>query len=345
MSTPRPRSVTLGCVYGGLGGLLTSVVLFETLQGWGSIEMQESLRAGLDQLGTDVSLDSILPTLRWVVMGLLVAAIAATVFAFYAAKGHQASRIGLSVLAAGAAVTFVLSGLAGLLPAVLAALIVYLLWTPPARHWYAVVNGKTPLALGTSPSVPARPTGYEAPAPGAPPASDAPHRQGAVPTSAPPAYDPAQYPQHAAAAPTSARPRAITIAFAVAWAGHALGALLSGLVLLVLVALRDEVVSQYESNEMLEGQLRQAGVSADQMVTLGAWLFGVWAAVSVLGLLVTAWASTRHPSGWWALLVLSVLAAGVSAFGLPLGLLWMVGAIVVIVQLSRPEAKAWFRRA
>lgn len=340
MSTPRPRSVTLGCVYGGLGGLLTTVVLFETLQGWGSIEMQESLRAGLEQVGADVDLASILPALRWVVMGLLVAAIAATVFAFYAARGHQASRIGLSVLAGGAALTFVLSGLAGLLPAVLSALVVYLLWSAPAREWYAVVNGRTPLSLGTAPSVPTSVPHAQAPS-----TAEAPHRQSTAvaETPRPPAYDPAQYPQHGPVA--SARPRAVTIAFAVAWAGHALGAALSGLVLLVLVALRDEVVAQYESNDVLAGQLRQAGVSAEQMVNLGAGLFGAWTVISLVGLAVTAWAATRRPSGRWALVVMSVVAAGAAAFGLPMGLVWMIGAIVVIVQLSKPEAKAWFRRA
>lgn len=337
MSTPRPRSVTLGCVYGGLGGALTSVVLFETLQGWGSIEMQEALRRSLDQVGADVDLDALLPTLRWAVMGLLVAAIAATVFAFYAARGHQASRIGLTVLAALAAVTFVFSGVAGLLPAVLSALVVYLLWSAPAREWFAVVNGRTPLSLGAEPSVPAgaAPTSF---------APVAPHRQyeqSAVPP--PPAYDPAQYPEHAVA-PVAGRPRPVTLALVLSAAGHAVGAALSGLVVLILLALRDDVVAQYESNEFLRRQLDSAGLTAEQMVTFGAWLFGAWAVVSLLGLAATAWAAMRRPAGWWALLVMSVLAAGVAAFGLPVGLVWIVGAIVVIVQLSRPEAKEWFRR-
>lgn len=339
MSTPRPRSVTLGCVYGGLGGALTAVVLFETLQGWGSIEMQEALRRSLDQVGADVDLDALLPTLRWAVMGLLVAAIAATVFAFYAARGHQASRIGLTVLAALAGVTFVFSGVAGLLPAIVSALVVYLLWSAPAREWFAVVNGRTPLSLGAEPSVPA---GAPAPPSFAPVAPHRQEQQGAVPP--PPAYDPAHYPEHAAAAPVAGRPRPVTLALVLSAAGHAMGAALSGLAVLILLALRDDVVAQYESNEFLRRQLDSAGLTAEQMVTFGAGLFGAWAVVSLLGLAATAWAALRRPAGWWALLVMSVLAAGVAAFGLPVGLVWIVGAIVVIVHLSRPEAKAWFRR-
>ncbi|MFS0883781.1 hypothetical protein [Aeromicrobium sp. 179-A 4D2 NHS] len=343
MSTPRPRSVTLGCVYGGLGGALTAVMLFETLQGWGSIEMQEALRSSLDQVGADIDLDGVLPALRWVVMGLLVAAIAAAVFAVYAAKGHQASRIGLSVLAGLAGVTFLLTGIVGILPALLAALIVYLLWSAPAREWFAVMNGRTPVALGAEPSFGAGPP-PAAPAAGAP---VAPHRQDAQEASIPlpPPYDPAQHPQHATAAPAAGRPRSVTLALVLSGVAHAIGAVLCGLVSLVLIGARDEVVDQYERSELLRNQLDQAGLTAEQMVTAGAWLFGAWTVVSLLGLAATGWAATRRPAGWWALLVVTVVTAGLAAFGMPVGLVWMVGAIAVIVQLSRPEAKAWFRGA
>lgn len=337
MSSPRPRSVTLGCVYGGLGGFLSAIALIEALRGWGSLEMQEALRTSLDQVGADLDVDSVLTPLRWGAMVLLVGAIAATVFSFYAAKGHQASRVGLTVLAALAGVTFVFSGVAGVLPAVLAGLIVYLLWSAPAREWFAVVNGRTPLSLGAQPAVPT-----------ATPDPVAPHRRDATaPPQVPPAYDPAQHAQHAmpvtAQAPTG-RPRAVTTALVVAGIGSALGAGLSGLVLVVLLALRDQVVEQYSSNDLLQNQLDQAGVTADQMVTFGAWLFGVWVVVSVAGLAATAWAATGRNSGWWALLVATIVMAVTAAIGLPLGLLWLVGGIIVVVQLLKPEAKAWFRR-
>src|SRR5690606_12149120 len=273
--------------------------------------------------------------------------IAATVFSVYAARGHQASRIGLTVLAGLAAVTFVFSGVAGVLPAVLGALIVYLLWSAPAREWFAVVNGKTPLSLGAEPSVSAA----SSPPPPAP--AVAPHRQdsptGQAPSSyapAPASYNPSQHPQHAAPAPTPAagRPRAVTMALLIAGIGSALGAVFSGLVLVVLLALRDQVVEQYSTSGTLQRQLDQAGVTADQMVTLGAWLFGVWVAVSVAGVIATAWAATGRNSGWWALLVATVVMAVTATIGLPLGLLWLVGGIIVVVQLLKPEAKAWFRR-
>lgn len=341
MSSPRPRSVTLGCVYGGLGGFLTAISLIEVLRGWGSLEMQEALRSTLDQVGSGVEVDAVLGPLRWVVMVLLVGAIAATVFSFYAARGHQASRIGLTVLAGVAAVTFVFSGVAGVLPAVLGGLIVYLLWSAPSREWFAVVNGHTPLSLGAAPTVSSTP-----------PPAVAPHRQDALPAQdpaaapVPPVYDPAQYPQHAPA-PTTApagRPRAVTTALLIAGIGSALGAAFSGLILVVLLALRDQVVEQYSTNDTLQRQLDQTGVTADQMVSLGAWLFGVWVVVSVAGLVATGWAATGRRSGWWALLVATAVMAATAALGLPVGLLWLVGAIIVIVQLCKPESKAWFRR-
>lgn len=342
MSTPRPRSVTLGCVYGGLGATLTAVVLFETLQGWGSLEMQEAVTDSLRQVGVSVDLDSVLRPLRWVVMGLLVAAIAGAVFAVHAARGHQASRIGLSVLSALAALAFLFSGVAGLLPAVVAMLVVYLLWSAPARRWFAEMNGRTPISLGAEPSVPAAVV-----TPPGPPAPVAPRTQNPFESTVtlPPPYDPAAHPEHAIHAPTPpARPRPATVALLVAGIGHAIGAAGSGLVLLVMVALRDQVVEQYRSNDLLREQLAQANVSADQMVRLGAALFGAWFVVSVLGLVATGLAATRRRAGWWALVVTSVVTAGTAALGLPLGLVWIAGAIVVIVQCCRPEAKAWFSR-
>lgn len=332
MSTPRPRSVTLACVYGGLGGVLATFALYETLANWGSIEIQEALRSGLEPLGADPS--AVLPTLRWIVMGLLVCSIAATVFSFYAARGHQQSRIGLSVIAGLGAVTFLATGAAGILPAVLGFLIVYLLWSAPARQWFAVVNGRTPLSLGTEPSVA-----------GAPAESLPVGPSAGRPAVPPPPYDPAQHaglPQPVAQA---GRPRPVGLALIIAGLGSLVGALGSGLVLLALVAMRDQVIAQYDDNDLLRGQLDSAGISAEQMVTIGTWLFGSWLLVSVLGLVATAWAASGGPMGWWALLVVSVLTAGIAALGLPVGLLWILGAIVVIVQLSRPEAKEWFRRA
>lgn len=337
MSTPRPRSVTLACVYGGLGGVLASIGLFETLQNWGSMEVQDALRSSLEPVGADA--DEVLPALRWIVMVLLVGAIAATVFSFFTAKGHQSSRIGLSVLAGLAAVAFIVTGVAGILPAILGMLVVYLLWGAPAREWFAVVNGRTPLSLGTTPSA-----SHDGGVPAAQPPTSAPVHSPA-PGSQPPPYDPNQYTHHVAPVRATGRPRPVGIALVVAGAGSLFGALGSGVVLLALVALRDEVTQQYADNDLLKSQLESAGLTADQMVDIGTWLFAGWLVVSLLGLAATAWAATGRASGWWALVVVSVVTAGFAALGLPVGLLWILGSIVVIVQMSRPEAKAWFRKA
>lgn len=328
-TTPRPRSVTLGCVYGGIGGALTTILVFETLSNWGSIELQEALTSAFAQVGADPDLDTVLPVLRWFVLAIMVAAIAATVFAVYAARGHLASRMGLTILAAGAGALSVFAGVAGIFPAVLAFLIVYLLWNAPARHWYAVVNGRTPLSLGAAPAVD--------PAPDPAPAATRPTAPG-IDAPAPPPYDPAQH------APAAGRPRPVRLALIVALVGGVLGTGLSGLVLAAVVGLNSEVVRQYEESPLLRDQLDASGMSADQLVTLVTWLFAAWFAVSILLVIAVAWAATGRRSGWWALLVASVLAAGLGALGLPLGLVWILGAIVVVVQLTRPEARAWFQR-
>lgn len=337
-TAPRPRSVTLACVYGGLGGVLTTVVLAQTLSGWGSLEMQETLRSSLEQVGASVDLDTILPVLRWAVLAMLVGAIAAAVFAVYAARGHQASRIGLSVLAGLAAITFTFAGVSGLVPAVFAAIVLYLLWNRPARHWYAVVNGRTPLSLGAAPSVAAPPA--------LGPTQVSPTPAGPTPTGPqPPPYDPAQHAGIAAGPVAGPRPRPVRIALAVAGLGSLIGAGLSGLFLLAVLLLRDQIVAQYAESDLLRKELDSAGMSAEQLVTLGTGIFAAWFVVSVCGIVATVWAASGRRSGWWALVVVSVLTAGVAALGLPIGAVWIVGAIIVVAQLARVESKAWFRRA
>lgn len=331
MSTPRPRSVTLGCVYAGLGGLLASISLFQLLHGWGSIQTQEALRDALSQLGADADADRVVPALRWAVTVMLVAAIAGTVFAVFAARGHQASRIGLTILAATAIAVLALTGLAGLLPAVLAALVIYLLWSAPARAWFAVVNGRTPLSLGAAPTA-AR---HESPAPDAPGAG----ASSPVPPPRPPVYDPSLYPHHVR---RSARPRPVTVALLVAGIGSIVGALVSTVGLATLVLRREEVVRQYAQSDLLSRQLDSAGVTADQLVSVATALFAIWLVISVLMLAAAAWATSGRRSGRTALLVASVLTAIAAVGGLPLGAVWVIGSIVVIVQLSKAESRSWF---
>lgn len=342
MAIPRPRSVTLGCVYGGFGAAIVAIMLIETLSNWGSIELQDALRSGLSRYGESSDLDALLPVLRWVCLLLLVGAIAAAVFAVYAAKGHQASRIGLSVLAGGAGMTFLAAGLAGFLPALVAALIVYLLWNAPARYWYAVMNGREPVAFGVDPAAgthsslrdltdPARLAAPPAADPITPRPSDAtgPH---IVP---PPPYVPTEL---------GDRPRSVRIALTVAGIGSTVGAVASGFLALMLVLLHDRIVQQYSEVEFFRTQLEAAGTSPDQMVTLGTWIFAGWLLISLLGVAATLWASTGRRSGWWSLVVISIVTAGCAALGLPLGAIWILGAIVVLVQLGRPESRAWFTR-
>ncbi|HPU12861.1 MAG TPA: hypothetical protein PLQ19_03615 [Aeromicrobium sp.] len=326
---PRPRSVTLGCLYGGIGGVMTAILMFEALSSWGSIEMQEALNKSLADVGLKTNIDDLLPTLRWFAIALLIAAIAAAVFSVFAARGDQTSRIGLTVLAVAGGVISMFAGVAGLFAVAISILIVFLLWNEPARSWFAVVNGKVPLQLGAAPAL-----GVAGPVqPSAPTNQPA----GAV---APPPYVPAQ------AAPTTqpgAMPKPVKIALLTAGIGSFIGASLSALLLLVLVVLRDEIVAQYRVSPMLAEQVKTSGISPSQLVTVVTGVMALWLVVSILTLAAAALAATRRRSGWLALLIATLVTAGAAAIGLPLGLIWLLGAIVVIVQLTRPEAKAWFQ--
>ena len=96
---------------------------------------------------------------------------------------------------------------------------------------------------------------------------------------------------------------------------------------------------------MLAKQIETSGVSASQLVTLVTAVMALWLATSLLTLAAVAFAATGKKAGRWVLLTATLVTAGAAAIGLPLGLIWLLGAIVVIVQLTRPEAKAWFQSA
>lgn len=78
---------------------------------------------------------------RWVLTTAAVVSIPVIVFAAYAARGDRVSRVALTVLAAGTALLLALGGVAGLLLALTVAAAAALLWTGPARTWYAGVQG------------------------------------------------------------------------------------------------------------------------------------------------------------------------------------------------------------
>ena len=120
-ATPRPPAVTLACVFVGFSAFVLLLSLVQTLSEWGTIEMQNGLEPTLTTLrerGFDLSMGELLGTLRWVGLVCVLVLVAAVVFAVYAARGDQVSRIGSTALAVLTGLLLVPFGWLGLLQAV-----------------------------------------------------------------------------------------------------------------------------------------------------------------------------------------------------------------------------------
>jgi len=327
-ATPRPTAVTLACVFVGFSAFVLLLTLVQALTEWGTIEMQDGLEPTLKTLreqGFDLSMGELLGTLRWIGMVCVLLLIAAIVFAFYAARGDQVSRIGITVLAAVAGLLIVPFGWVGLLQAMFMFTAAFMLWSADARRWYTALH---------APAGDALPPGL-----GGPAQTDT---SSAVDQQANPWAAPAQSVSTVEApppAPRSAhRPRAVLVAGLVTVIGSALAGGLSGLFLLVYGFARDEYITLVQ-----EGPFADMFSSGELDDALRA---AFWACLVMLPLAAAGFAAglsllARLPIGRAATLALAWITAAAGVLLVPFGLLGTGAAVAVIVLLNRDESRAW----
>lgn len=331
MAAPRPRSVTLACLYAGLGAAFLFLSLLNVLWDWGSITIQEQVAEALRTQplsGLGLDLQNVLDALRWVLTAVVIGSIAAMVFAVFAFRGDRSSQIGLTVLCGLAALMFLASGLVGLLPAMVAVTCIALLWTPDARRFFA--GDEQPLKLGAAPAV------RQQRSPAAHPALQGPGATGS--SSSPPAGPPPYRPGR--------RPASVTLSLLITGIGSGLAAGFGAITLLVVTLGRAEYERALNEQGTMQDILRSSQISAEDAIAIVTWSSAVWLVLAVVALAVTLWAATRRsPGARKALFAMSVVTLVVSLLFVPFGLLWTAAAIVVIVQVSKPDARAWFASA
>lgn len=310
----RPPSVTMACVFVGL----TSVIVFGTvtsaLTDWGSIELQDSVREALDDpalRGMDLSVTEVLVWLRRAAYVVVALSIAGAVFAVYAALGHRPSRIYLTIMCGLAFVGFVaVGGLAGLLPASLALLCAVQLWSADSRAWFNAKNG---VAAPATPPVPAAPTdalasGY----------AEAPSTPGVV--------------------AKTQQPKPIRVAGLVTLVSSWLVVMFSGYFALVYATARESYVESL-SREPTKTMLADYDlVAAD----VARWTFIGFSVLGVLALIACVAAVLMlvgMPQARFALMVLTIVTVPVSFLVVGIGWPWTIAAVVVLIQLRRPEAR------
>ncbi len=316
-AAPRPRVVTLACLFVGFSAFVLLLYLIQALSNWGTIEMQDALQPALKELrgdGFDLTMGELLGTLRWIGLGSVLLLVAALVFSVFAARGDRLSRIGVTVLAIITGMVYLAFGVLGFVQGLFLLAAAYFLWSPEARQWYAA---------------------RQAPAGEARPVEDA--TPVANPWAAP---DPSVPTVEAPAPPTATghRPGAVLAAGLVTMIGSALAGGISCIYLVVYGVAREEYVRVVQDGPFADWF--SAGELQDAMRAM-FWASLVMLPLAVAGLAAGISLLARLRVGRAATLALSWITAAAGVVLVPFGLLGTGAAVAVIVLLNRDESRAW----
>lgn len=322
--------MTSACLFVGLSSLLLLWFSISSLTSWNSLEVQEGLTGVLEDIdvaAVGLTVQGTIDGLRTVLMVATVPLVAGVVFAVYAFRGHEQSRIWLTVIAALTALAFtVTGGLIGLIPAAFAVYAVVQLWSRDSRRWFALVNDRDlPHELRDDP--PASSTRASAPT-----AADGPSRPdpfasaGAVATTD-------------ASPARSGPPSAVRTAALVTAIASGAAAVFSSTYLAIYLLARDSLIQV-----QADSPFSSVADTSDAEIAAALRTVAVLSAVALgLGLAAVA-ASVQlvrgRRSGLLGLVVLSGAAIVLGVFTL-IGIPWAGAAVWVLVLLRRPEVRAW----
>jgi hypothetical protein len=346
---PRPRQVTIGGWVIAVASAMLVVSVFDSMAGLHSVDTRDALTKALTT-GSAKSLGiSVGDALGIVRVALFVAGVAAVVtgiLGIFVLQRHATARIVLTVAAVPVVLTAPFSG--GVLALMIGAA-TGLLWSQPARDWFA---GRAPRVESARPV--RRETPPHAPAPWAPPPPSAGPSSG--PASQPPPTPgwghqpvaPAAWPPptgYAASAPyqpgpaRAGVPTPVRVACILTWIFSLLTAALYLLVGVALLVDRNGMLDLLRDNPTV----RDSKLDADQLVTVivaVSALVVLWC-LAACGLAVLVW--RRHAWAWILLTVSVGVAAAVEVVGLPYSLLHLVAAGVALRMLLVAPTRAWFR--
>jgi hypothetical protein len=362
---PRPRQVTTAGVMGVAGSVLVILSLFDTLASLRTVEVREAVERYLaSPQGRDLGVSTgwFLDALHVTVLANGAFAATAAVLGVYVFQRHQGARIGFTI-AAGLLVVGMWI-VAGFLPSVLVGVTIVvafaaaLMWSPPARDWFA---GRAPRQPEPLVAPAPRPVRHDPPHPSSPPSPSwappaAPGRADAPPPSQPPA--PASYPfgeqrpasttvpypspsaPGAATGPADGarRPGAVVAALLMAWLCSGVVLFVFGVVLLMLLLSQDTLLSAARQNPAIQDYgLTTADLLSAFWVTVAVFLF--W---SLAGLVLAVLAWRRVTSGWVLLVVSAVMSALVGFVTFPFGLLVGIPAALTTGLLLSGPARRWY---
>jgi hypothetical protein len=317
-SAKRPPILTGACFYLGLLSAVMSVRAITLVSSWNSENRAADVAIVLRALrDAGLSADGAETFYRTFLTVLAVLAAAGVVFAVFTAQGDRASRVGITVaigvvglatFAGALGATFFMAMLG-----LVAVAFTIRLWTGEVGAYFRTLAGHpAPSPEASQPSTPV-----------------------AVQTQLPPDHRPF-VPRR------DAMPRSVSIVVWTTLAGSALVALGAALGLLVLGIVGDDYEQILRDSPLSQSMLDGSSVDYDQMYRASLAVFGVCLALSLGGLTASVIALVKRRRGGVFLFVMAVVTVITSMLMFPFGIPWTAAAVVAIVQLRKPDARAWF---
>ena len=309
----RPPLLVAVCAYIGVVCAIQFLTAASAVSAWTSIDGQTARKPLIDALvrgglarGTAES------GYRTFLIAVAGVAAMCVVLAVYTAKSHRVSRTVLTVLAVVVAVFGATGPFLSQVQAIFLLICVAQLWSGDIRRYF---RGEAPTARAPRP---------------APVAAVAPPVQ-PFPTGMP--------------APThKTLPQPLTIA---AWTGLIGSLIVTGVCaveLAVLLFLKDDYRQAIGDSKFMTDLVRQSGTDLDTLIRVSTIASAVLVVLGIVGLLASIALLTGRREGGIALLVMAAISCAVSIVGFPIGVPWTVAAIIVIVQLRKPESRAWLTK-
>lgn len=362
----RPPTLAGACIYLGALSAIVSVRAAIMVSTWNGGNRADEFDLALDAL-RDSGLSQSGAETSYKVMLTVVAVLAAcgAVFAIFTARGDRVSRVGLTIaVGLGGLAAFLGFVGGGFLFSMIGALMVVFssrLWIGDIRTYFRTLAGhpapppkepSTPRATRADPFAEPPVPSVEQPVapaaqPGPPPGQYAPPPAGQWGPPPPGQYAPpppgyyAQQPWQPAREPF---PKPVSIAVWTAFIGSIVAAGLSALMLLAVLAGAVDYDTLMKQGGPGADMLRGSEDDFDTAMRFLLVLSSISVVIGLAGLLASIRVLVTRRAGEVPLFVMTVVSLVVSIIGFPLGLPWMAAAIVALVQLRRPEARAWFSR-
>ena len=352
----RPPTLVGACVYLGALSAIVSIRAISMVTSWNGSDRAEDVAPALRAL-RDAGLSRADAESGYKIFLTVLAVLAAcgVVFAVFTAQGQRVSRVGLTI-AVGLTGTATFLGAMGsdFLLAMIGALAVVFsirLWSGEIRTYFRTLAGHAPPppkaprpATVTAAADPFAQKPVEQPVASAPQIAPQPVQQ---PTPPPYGYGPpppGYYQQQPWQPRREPLPKPVGIAVWTALTGSAVAAGVSALMLLVIVAGGLDYDRLMEQGGPAADMLRGSESDFDTGLRFLTVLSSVSLVLGLGGVLAAVRALAKRRSGEVPLFVMTVVGLVVSFIGFPLGIPWTVAAVVCLVQLRKPESRAWFSR-